>query len=64
MKLAAPLQFRVVEKALKHLNPASGLNFEAWQAVREGLQADSFRHSLPKDIDLAAGKRGIRLFKK
>ena len=58
------LQFRILEKALKMLDPLSGLNFEAWQRVREYLARGQGRHSLPKDIDFHLTSKAVSLYKK
>jgi tRNA(Ile)-lysidine synthase len=52
IQLTPSLQFRVINRALKKLDPKSGLSFDAWQILREGLSRNRYRHSLPRDIDL------------
>ncbi len=64
LKLAPALQFRALERALKSLNPQSGLNFEAWQKIRPGLGKKTFRHSLPKDIDFELTPSQCMIYKK
>ncbi|MFA7001133.1 MAG: tRNA lysidine(34) synthetase TilS, partial [Candidatus Omnitrophota bacterium] len=51
-ELSPPLQFRVIDRALKRINPASGLSFAAWMTLRPRLLRPRDRHSLPKSIDL------------
>ncbi len=62
--LPEALQFRVLERGLKVLDPSSGLNFEAWQKVRRCLSAGRGRHSLPKDIDFSLTSKEMGLYKK
>ncbi|MBI3306855.1 MAG: tRNA lysidine(34) synthetase TilS [Candidatus Omnitrophica bacterium] len=60
----ASLQFRVIEKALKRLDPKSGINFESWQKLKPSLSLRRFRHSFPRDIDFALTPRKIVIYKK
>ncbi|MBI4710862.1 MAG: tRNA lysidine(34) synthetase TilS, partial [Candidatus Omnitrophica bacterium] len=53
LKFPPALQFRIVEKALKRLDKQSGLSFEAWERIRQGLVRSHFCSSLPRDIDFA-----------
>jgi tRNA(Ile)-lysidine synthase len=47
------LQFRLLDRALKQINPASGLDFEAWQGLRRTLvSAHADRRSLSRGLDL------------
>jgi len=46
------LQFRLLDRALKRLNPASGLDFEAWQGLRRNLSTANDRRSLSRGLDL------------
>lgn len=64
LKFPQALQFRIVEKALKKMDPRSGLSFDAWERLRKGLRRSRFRCSLPKDIDLALTPKNITLYKK
>jgi len=64
LELPAPLQFRVLGKALKKIHSSSGLSYEAWQRLRKGFSRRRNRWSLPKDIDLALTPKTIRLYKK
>ena len=62
--LPEALQFRLLERALKRLDPSSGLNFEAWQKVRSYLARGRGRHSLPKDIDFDLTSKAASIYKK
>lgn len=64
MKLPSPLQFRILERALKKLHARSGLSFEAWQRLRREIERERYRCSLPKDIDLALTSNTVMIFKK
>ncbi len=64
LRLAAPLQFRVLNRALSGLDPRSGLDYEAWQRLRPGLHRRRYRHSLPRDIDLELTSSHMMLYKK
>ena len=64
LNLPEALQFRSLARGLKMLDPSSGLNFEAWQRVREHLPRARWRHSLPKDIDFSLTPKNITLYKK
>ena len=64
LKYPAPLQFRVVEKALRKLDPRSGLSFDAWERLRRKLARARYRCSLPKDIDFALTPKTVIVYKK
>ncbi len=64
LKFPPALQFRIVEKALKKLDRQSGLSFEAWERIRQGLVRSRYRCSLPKDIDLALTPKNLTIYKK
>ncbi len=64
LKFPQALQFRVVEKALKKLDKQSGLSFEAWERIRQGLARPRYRLSLPKDIDFALTSKNIMIYRK
>ncbi|OGX12250.1 MAG: tRNA lysidine(34) synthetase TilS [Omnitrophica bacterium RIFOXYB12_FULL_50_7] len=64
LKSPPALQFRIVEKALKMLNKQSGLSFEAWERIRQGLVRHRYRSSLPKDIDFALTPKNVTIFMK
>lgn len=64
MSLPGPLQFRVLEKALKKLDLRSGLSFEAWARIRAGLSRSRNCWSLPKDIDFSLTPKRIMVYKK
>lgn len=64
LELPEALQFRMLERGLKMLDAASGLNSGAWQTVREYLARGSGRHSLPKDIDFSLTAKEVCLYKK
>lgn len=64
LKFPSPLQFRVVEKALKTIHPQSGLSFDAWERLRRGLTRARGRFSLPKDIDLELTPKNIMIYRK
>lgn len=64
LSLPSALQFRALEKAVKTLNPLSGLNFEAWKKIKGGLSRRVFRHSLPCDIDFELTPRQCMVYKK
>ena len=46
------LQFRLLDRALKQVNPASGLDFETWQTLRRSLTTLKGRCSLSRGLDL------------
>lgn len=64
LKFPPALQFRIVEKALKKLDKQSGLSFEAWERIRQGLVCQRFCSSLPKDIDFALTSKNVTIYKK
>ncbi len=64
LKFPPPLQFRMVEKALKTLHPQSGLSFDAWERLRRGLVRPRGRFSLPKDIDLELTAKSVMIYRK
>lgn len=64
LKFPSALQFRVVERALKKLDPQSGLSYEAWGRLRRGLVRPRYRCSLPKDIDFSLTPKSVSIYKK
>ncbi len=64
MKFPAPLQFRLLDRALKRIDPRSGLAFDAWERLRTQLVLKRYRLSLPKDIDLELTASAISLYRK
>jgi len=46
------LQFRLLDRALKRVSPASGLDFETWQTLRRSLSSVKDRRSLSRGLDL------------
>ncbi len=63
-KLPAPVQFRVLDAALKTIDPASGLKFGLWQTLRTRLGRRTDRISLPRGIDLALTPREIICYRR
>jgi len=59
-----PLQFRVLNRVLRGIDPASGLNFENWQKMRRCFGRKRYRHSLKRDIDLSLTPSRIEIYKK
>jgi len=64
LKCPSVIQFRIVERALKKLDPRSGLSFEAWERLRRGLARSCYRCSLPRDIDFSLTPKIVSLYKK
>lgn len=64
MALPPPLQFRVIDRALRRVDPKSGLSFEAWQRLRLCLGRSRYVCSLPKEIDLAVTPSIINIYKR
>ncbi len=64
LKFPQALQFRILERALKKLNPQSGLSFDAWERIRRGLAQPRYISSLPKDIDFALTPKNVMIYKK
>lgn len=64
LKFPAPLQFRILERGLKRLDPKSGLLFDAWRRIQPEMSRKRFRVSLPRDIDLILTPRRLTLYKK
>jgi len=64
LKFPPALQFRMVEKALKKLDKKSGLSFEAWERIRQGLGRSRYCCSLPRDIDFALTAKKAMIYKK
>ena len=64
LSLPEALQFRILGRAVKRMDTASGLNFEAWQKIRGVLARGRGRHSLPKDIDFSLTSKKASLYKK
>ena len=62
--LAAPLQFRVLNRVLQKIDAQSGLDFEAWQRLKPQLSRRRFCYSLPRDIDFLLSPSSVTLYKK
>ncbi len=58
------VQFRILEKAVKKLDPSSGVNFEAWQTIKRELSRRRFQHSLPRNINFVLTPRYVLVGKK
>ncbi len=58
------VQYRLLERALKALDPQSGLSFEAWERLRCGLKKIRHRVSLPRDIDFEVTPGKVTVYKK
>ncbi len=63
-KLSKYLQFWVLDRALKTLDPLSGMSFEAWQKIKPRLESRRFRWSLPKEVDLELTPGGVGVYKR
>ncbi|HOG23430.1 MAG TPA: tRNA lysidine(34) synthetase TilS [Candidatus Omnitrophota bacterium] len=63
-QMESPLQFRIIERALKKIHPQSGLSYEAWERIWRGFSRARNRWSLPKDIDFALTPKTVTVFKK
>ncbi|MCM8775098.1 MAG: tRNA lysidine(34) synthetase TilS [Candidatus Omnitrophica bacterium] len=64
LALPSCLQFRIIDQALKRLDVRSGLNFDAWQKLKDNLYRKRFQYSLPRDLDLAIRHFTISLYRK
>jgi len=64
LKLPSALQFRMIQHALQTLDQKSGIHYEGWQRLREGLKQNQFRYSLPRDIDLLLTPFQLKVYKK
>ena len=56
-----PIQFRILDKALKLLDSASGMNFEAWERIRPQMDKPKTRVSLPRDLEMELTPSVIKL---
>lgn len=56
------LQFRLLDRAVKRLNSASGLDFETWQIVRRKLLSSNDRCSLSRGLDLRITASRIEIY--
>jgi tRNA(Ile)-lysidine synthase len=63
LSCSAPLQFRILDRALKCLDLKSGVNFDAWQRIRGHLSQKNYRCSLPKSIDFILTPSKLRLYR-
>lgn len=64
LNLPGYLKFWVLDRALKAIDPQSGMSFDAWQRVKTGLQSGFYRQSLPKDLDFELKPSGIEVYRK
>ncbi len=58
------LQFRILDRALKALDPASGINFLLWQKLKQELNRRNYQISLPRDIDFILKADSLVLLKR
>lgn len=52
LSLPSALQFRILDQLVRRLHPASGLSFDAWSRIEQGLRRGRFRITLPQRLDL------------
>ena len=52
LELPGALQFRLLERVLRSMDPASGLDFKAWRRIQAGFQKGRLRTALPRALDL------------
>lgn len=52
LSLPGALQFRILDRLVHLLHPASGLSFDAWGRIEQGLKRGRFRTTLPQRLDL------------
>lgn len=64
LKLPVCLKFSVLDKALKALHSESGMSFDAWQRIKNGLKKGAYRQSLPKDLDFELTSSTALIYKK
>ena len=64
LKLPGYLKFGVLDRALKMLNPQSGMSFDSWQRVKIGLDKPVYRQSLPKDLDFELTSSAVLVYRK
>ncbi len=62
-KQPAPLQFRLLNRALQQIDPASGLNYEAWKRLAPALLRPRYRASLQRNIEISLKPGRIMLVK-
>ncbi len=58
------LQFRILDRALKILDPESGLNYKLWRSVRDHLGLRRYRASLPRNLDFELTPSKMSLYKR
>lgn len=63
-KFSSPLQFRLLNRAIKKIHAKSGLSFEAWQKLQPNLKKSQDRCSLPRKIELSLTSSKICLSQK
>ena len=63
-RFPAPLQFRLLNRALKQIDSKSGISFDRWQELSPQLERRDFRWSLQRDIDLSLSPLQMKLYKK
>lgn len=64
MALAGPLQFRLLGRALAAIDPASGIQFDQWEALRAEFHRLTYCRSLRRDIDIELTPSRIKIYKK
>ncbi|MFZ5803127.1 MAG: tRNA lysidine(34) synthetase TilS [Candidatus Omnitrophota bacterium] len=62
--LDPPIQFRVLNHALKILDSRSGLDYEAYRRLQGLFSKKRNRCSLPRNLDIVWDSRQMRIFKK
>lgn len=64
LKFPRALQYRMINRAVRKINPKSGLDFEAWERLRAGLTRSRCRFSLPKDVDFELTPKKVMIYRK
>lgn len=60
-QFSQPLQFRLLDRILKKLDPKSGMNFELWQKLAPHLSEPRYRCTFPRNIDCRISREDLTL---
>ncbi len=63
-KSPKPVQYRILDRALKTLDKDAGMNFEAWERLQGHLNRPKTRVSLPRELEMELTPAGIKLYKR
>ncbi|OGW84315.1 MAG: tRNA lysidine(34) synthetase TilS [Omnitrophica bacterium GWA2_52_8] len=63
-KMPGPLQFRILDRALKRLDVRSGAAFDSWQNLRRQLARRHYKQTFPRNIEFCLTPGALTLYRR